>query len=157
MTKKMKFKFLAPIIISIFIVTMACENAKKDNQDSTTKTELKEASNESENKIDLDNGKRWIANQETTEGINAMFQLINSFKETENIDSYKNLADSLNSEFNIILKKCTMKGEAHDQLHNYLFPMKEKFEQLSSNDLSESKNAFEDLKMHVSLYKKYFE
>ena len=157
MTKKMKFKFLAPIMISSFIETMACENTKKDNQDSTTKTELKEASNESENKINLDNGKRWIANQETTEGINAMIQLINSFTETESIDSYKNLADSLNSEFNVILKKCTMKGEAHDQLHNYLFPMKEKFEKLSSNDLNESKNTFEDLKMHVSLYKEYFE
>jgi len=157
MTKKMKFKFLVPIIISIFIVTIACENTKKNNQDSTTKTELKEAINKSETIVNLDNGKRWIANRETTEGINAMIQLMKSFTDSENIDSYQVLADSLNSEFNTILKKCTMKGESHDQLHNYLFPMKEKFEKLSSNDLNESKNAFEDLKMHVSLYKEYFE
>ena len=136
---------------------MACENTKKNNQDSTTKTELKEAINKSETIVNLDNGKRWIANRETTEGINAMIQLMKSFTDSENIDSYQVLADSLNSEFNTILKKCTMKGESHDQLHNYLFPMKEKFEKLSSNDLNESKNAFEDLKMHVSLYKEYFE
>ena len=153
----MKFKFLIPTIISIFIVTMACENTKKNNQDSTTKTELTEAINKSETNVNLDNGKRWIANQETTEGINAMIQLMKSFTDSENIDSYQVLADTLNSEFNTILKKCTMKGESHDQLHNYLFPMKEKFEKLSSNDLNESKNAFEDLKMHVSLYKEYFE
>ena len=157
MTKKMKFKFLVPLIISIFMVTIACENTKKNNQDSTTKTELKEAINKSETIVNLDNGKRWIANRETTEGINAMIQLMKSFTDSENIDSYQVLADSLNSEFNTILKKCTMKGESHDQLHNYLFPMKEKFEKLSSNDLNESKNAFEDLKMHVSLYKEYFE
>ena len=139
------------------MVTIACENTKKNNQDSTTKTELKEAINKSETIVNLDNGKRWIANRETTEGINAMIQLMKSFTDSENIDSYQVLADSLNSEFNTILKKCTMKGESHDQLHNYLFPMKEKFEKLSSNDLNETKNAFEDLKIHVSLYKEYFE
>ncbi len=157
MTKQMKFKFQVLIIISIFVTTIACENAKKKNQESITKTESKEATNKSENKVDLDNGKRWIANQETTKGINNMIQLMNSFTDHENIDSYKALVDSLNSEFNIILKKCTMKGEAHNQLHNYLIPMKEKFKKLSSNDLNESKNAVEDFKIHLSLYKDYFE
>ncbi len=153
----MKIKYQVLIILTLFVLTVACENSKKNSQESITKTESKEATNKSENKVNLDNGKRWIANQETTEGINSMIQLMDSLTDQENASSYKTLADSLNSEFKIILKKCTMKGEAHNQLHNYLFPMKETFRKLSSSDLNECRSAFDDLNAHLSVYKEYFE
>lgn len=50
-----------------------------------------------------------------------------------------------------------MKGEAHNQLHNYLLPMQDLFEQIANGDLKESKAAVERLATHLSDYKTYFQ
>jgi hypothetical protein len=50
-----------------------------------------------------------------------------------------------------------MKGESHNQLHNYLLPMKVQYDILSSHDLSASKEAYQDLTKHLTVYKNYFE
>lgn len=43
------------------------------------------------------------------------------------------LTGNLEKEFSGILEKCTMKGEAHEQLHNYLLPLKSKIEELKAH------------------------
>lgn len=72
-------------------------------------------------------------------------KLTEAFTDQENIDTYKPLTNSLNSQFQTILQKCTMRGESHNQLHHYLLPMKAQFEILSSDDLLASKEAYQDL------------
>ena len=151
----MKFQLL--IILSLFLSIVACEGGNENRREEKAKTEAQEAPAKSKNDLVLNNGKRWSANPETTAGVNNMMNLMNSFAGYDNIDSYNTLSDSLNSEFNQILNQCTMDGAAHDQLHNFLFPMKEKFEKLSSRDLNEAKSAFNDLKKHLALYFDYFE
>jgi len=47
-----------------------------------------------------------------------------------------------------------MKGESHDQLHNYLLPLKKKIEALSS---SGDVQTVEDIKIYLETYKDYFE
>jgi len=154
---KIKFNYQLLIVISLLVSLLACDNAKEKPKEDKTKTEAQEAPAKSKNDLVLNNGKRWSANPETTTGVNNMMNLMNSFAGSDNIDSYNTLSDSLNSEFNQILKQCTMEGDAHNQLHNFLFPMKEKFEKLSSRDLNEAKSAFNDLKKHLALYFDYFE
>jgi hypothetical protein len=152
----MKFTLKTFIIISLLVSTIACENTEIKKED-PEKTEVKSVPASSESKMVLDDGNRWTANQETTEGINSMIAFTNSFTDYENIASYNALSDSLNSAFNLILKQCTMDGAAHDQLHNFLFPMKAKFKILAADDLNEAKVAYEDLKKHLALYSVYFQ
>lgn len=154
---KMKLTYQLLIIISLLGFTIACDSTNENSKEEKAKTEAKETPAKSKNDLELNDGERWSANPETTEGINNMMALMNSFSGFDNIDTYHSLSDSLNAEFNLILKQCTMEGDAHNQLHNFLFPMKEKFEKLSSKDLSEAKLAFEDLKKHLKLYSDYFE
>ncbi len=144
------------IALSLIISMASCTNEEAKENKSTENSKIETNHHESESKVSLNNGETWIANRETTDGINKMIQLMDTFSETDNADAYKSLSDTLDSEFNLIFKRCTMKGEAHNQLHNYLFPMKAKFKSLASGDLSESKTAFDDLKAHLAEYNTYF-
>jgi hypothetical protein len=124
------------VILSVF----ACQETKK----AETKKAVKET-------IQKEVSKLWQANPETTTGIKAMKKLITDFKPTENNDAYVALKNSLVDEFNGILTNCTMNGEAHEHLHDYLVPMKGMVDEISS------KNSIEENQKVVNAYKKYLE
>lgn len=105
----------------------------------------------------LDEGVRWKANAETTEGIEKMIRILNGFEQADEIEAYASLSEALNAEFILIFQKCTMKGEAHNQLHNYLLPMRVYFKRLESKDLERCKTSFAKLSEHLALYSAYFE
>lgn len=103
--------------------------------------------------IELNEGKRWTANVETTQGIQSMIIMTNAYLANPSPD-VKLLKENLTAELTGIFKKCTMKGESHDQLHNYLLPFKEKLEALSNSDDVEK---VEEIKQYLETYKNYFE
>lgn len=107
--------------------------------------------------VSLDNTKLWQANLETTEGIKKMQGIMNSFSEKENVTAYASLKGELEAEFSNIFQKCTMKGEAHNQLHNYLKPMIVLFEGLESSNLETCKTSFKTMENHLTGYTNYFE
>lgn len=45
----------------------------------------------------------------------------------------KKLSENLEKEFTTTLQNCTMSGEAHAQLHNFLLPLKGKIDTLKKN------------------------
>jgi hypothetical protein len=111
---------------------------------------------ENENQLVLDEGKPWLANLETTQGVNAIISLVNSFEKSEEIEYYQALQDTLQIEFQLIFKRCTMQGEAHNQLHHFLIPIKDSFEGLKSEDLDQAQRAYYELKEHLKLYHQFF-
>ena len=140
------------LLFAIFISVMSCK--KEQEKKSVHNTESHEAT---ETMVMLNDGKLWKANIETTVGIKTMIKRMDSFTDRDNRASYKILKDSLAVDFNTILQKCTMKGEAHDQLHNYLKPMTNHFDGLESEDLATNKSSFNELEQHLKLYDDYFE
>ncbi len=81
------------------------------------------------NEINLNNGNKWQANMETTQGVGNMLTLVKS-SDPKAVADYHNLAAKLNDEKNILVKKCTMNGTSHDNLHIFLHPLIEKIEAL---------------------------
>jgi len=106
--------------------------------------------------LELNNGNSWEANLETTEGIDNMKLLIKSFSERDNMNAYPRVKENLEKEFGTIIAKCTMTGEAHDQLHKYLVPMKELFDDLAASDLEIRKASLNSINTHLEAYTKYF-
>ena len=106
--------------------------------------------------VRLDNGQKWIANKETTEGINNMMVLVNALPAQPSVDDYHSLKSKLDEEFDAIIRKCTMEGEAHNQLHEYLMPLREIIERLGSNSTEKLKVASDDLGQYLKDYNKYF-
>jgi len=106
--------------------------------------------------LQLNNGNLWEANLETTEGINNMKLLIKSFSERDNMEAYATVKQNLKKEFGTIIAKCTMTGEAHNQLHKYLVPMKDLFDGLAASDLDTRKSSLNKINTHLEGYTKYF-
>ena len=113
-------------------------------------------SNYQKNIISLNNGNPWKANPETTYGILIMKNKMASFNIDSNLNLYDKLADDLTEEFLIILEKCTMNGESHDQLHNYLLPIKIMFKDLLNTNIKERQKTFYKLSSHLENYKYFF-
>ena len=111
----------------------------------------------SQTAVTLDNGLKWTANPETTTGIQNMLKLTDAFSATADADAYSKLKTGLENEFQLIFKNCTMKGEAHNQLHNYLLPMKDMFGGLASSKQESRQESFRKLQAHLSAYADYFE
>lgn len=111
--------------------------------------EAAEAKHSTEQAVLLNNGNRWEANPETTNGINTMVDRIRAFQEQGSTD-YVTLQNELNEEFKTIFQKCTMKGEAHNQLHNYLMPLKKELDKLSADNI-------ESVNSYLKTYPMYFQ
>ncbi len=157
------------LILAIFAFTVFCGTHSDVEHDKETTKEHATHEHDSENvkdvetekhnvegKLVLDNGKAWLANMETTVGINNMIKLMNAFTEKESVEAYAELKSGLKGEFNMIIKECSMTGEPHNQLHNYLMPMTKMFEEVGSSDLSVCKANFEKLNKHLGEYPTYF-
>ena len=81
---------------------------------------------------------------------------LNKIKSSREIvhKEYEKLVADLKAEFAMIFKKCTMTGEAHEQLHNYLIPLKTKIESLSE-PINDEKTI--DLSKYLKDYFNYFQ
>lgn len=108
------------------------------------------------NDIILNNGIKWSANTETTDGVREMLTLIKDNK-TTTIDDYKKLGVTLNNVKNTVVKECTMEGASHDNLHVWLHPLIEKIELLQKiQNAEEGAQLTSNIKMHLEGYYDYF-
>ncbi len=152
------------IIVFLMLTVMACKNAEKKPEnhakqtanEAVKKTEDKEHDFQNLDLITLNNGKKWTANPETTQGIATMQEILNDFQADSDLIAYEQLKTRLENQFTLIFQRCTMKGEAHEQLHNYLKPMIEWFDGLVVLQNDERIKNLNMLKKHLLSYKNYF-
>ena len=70
-------------------------------------------------------------------------------------ENHKHLGEVLSKQTSFIIKNCSMKGEAHDQLHIVLVPMLDEISTLrDTEDIGIKKAALTRLQIYI---KKYFE
>ena len=100
--------------------------------------------------VSLDNGQRWKANPETTSGIANMVAILGAYDPAAGDPTV--LKDTLEAEFGLIFERCTMEGEAHNQLHNYLLPIHHQLRDFAATE--EQRTA---LGAHLATYGNYFE
>lgn len=156
---KTHFKYIA--IIGLAFALASCGGNTEEQQATPVveKTEIVgiAPSQMLERSIKLNNGEPWEANRETVMGIEKMRDIIHEYELREySPELYKDLGINLMQQFEFIFKECTMEGEAHNQLHNYLTIMKGYFEELISPDKATAENGLQKFKQHVALFPKYF-
>jgi len=151
------------ILTSLFLSSLlfSCNQAAVETQveteNASTAVEVSaEEEPQSPNTLTLNEGEKWAANAETTQGVNNMRALMASYEGNEKIEKFQELQDTLQSEFQLIFKRCTMTGEAHNQLHHFLIPIKESFAGLKSKNMAEAQRTYQALKQHLELYNQYF-
>lgn len=106
--------------------------------------------------IQLNQGTQWPANRETTEGILEMTRLL-SQASPSSPEEYRELGNALNEEKNLVIKRCTMKGPSHDNLHIYLQPLIGKIGELQEVDSAEQgERIISEIQEHLEAYHSYF-
>ncbi len=136
------------LISAALLVLASCTEPSKEVKQEIEVTEVeKPAAPE----VQLNNGERWMANQATVDGIENLSVMVSQFDPS--VQSYDTLQSNLRDEFGLIFKNCTMKGEAHEQLHNYLLPLMELFGKLT---LEGREDTLEEIKMHLARFDTYF-
>jgi len=107
--------------------------------------------------IQLNDGARWDANMETTEGVLKMQELLKSQTSTS-IEDYNQLAEQLNAAKNTVVAKCTMKGPSHDNLHVWLVPLIEKIDLLLKvESIEEASRIKNSISQSLEAYNNYFQ
>jgi hypothetical protein len=150
------------LFVSLFVILLSgCRDTEHTDQKNEPVQKHETGSGEKEEAaasgiVSLNNGEKWSANPETTTGINKMSALLEELPAQPNADEYHGLKGKMDAEFNLILKNCTMKGEAHNQLHNYLLSLPPLFQKLDSQDADVRETAMTDMKKHLGEYKNYF-
>lgn len=141
-------------VVLIGLVLLAYSCTSQSNNESTDDSNLHHEYSHLD--VELNKGKRWEANTETTEGIENMISLVNNSKVDADLSEYHQLAKELEIEFTTIFKKCTMKGEAHNQLHNYLIPLKNSIEGLKAEKVEVCQKNYKQIKKHLAAYNSFF-
>lgn len=159
-TTAMKKSILLSCLIALALAgcnSSEHKNAETENhQHHSTPAAGEDASGGGSDGITLNNGERWAANAETTAGIKNMQALVDAMPENPTPEDYHALKASLETSFDGILQQCTMTGEAHNQLHNFLMPMKDMFEGLGAEDDESCRKSLDSLHGHLGTYHSYF-
>lgn len=156
----MKSVSLFVLMLGFALWMMSCKSegsASQAEQPATTQSSVDPAETHDESAVQLNQGQRWKANAETTMGITAMQKYITDLPSAATAETYTMLKENLQSEFSQIFENCTMTGEAHNQLHNYLGPLKHLLESVDAGTSEENAKTVAAVQAHLSTYTQYFE
>ncbi|MBL7994731.1 hypothetical protein JNM05_05115 [bacterium] len=137
------------ILVFSFLVLGGCKHKHSEQESSAQIEEVK-----------LDQGKKWKADQQTNGGAAKLQSIVAEFsKETPKpeLEDYKRLNTQVQTELDEIFKKCTMTGDAHQQLHVFLVRIIKDVNVLKEDDLKASDAAFQSMQKNLATYTDYFE
>lgn len=134
------------LLILLLVLVVSCK--------SETNEKNEEVLSVSDSQLQLNDGKKWIANTETHIGM----KRIDSLLKNNSSFNGKLLGEAISKQTSYIIKSCNMKGKAHDQLHLVLVPILEDVSELKeSKDALKSKQIQYKLELRLQDYFKYFE
>lgn len=106
--------------------------------------------------IVLDNGNKWKVVETMAIYIRNMEEAVNEFETLENKD-YAVLAKTIDENITELTSKCTMEGQAHDELHKWLVPFIELFEEFDgATELEDQEQLYQEFKASFKTYNTYF-
>ena len=128
---------ITTILLSTFFLFSCNDKANNKSAETSqdTKTEVHEHSNDET--IQLNDGQKWKVDVDMMAHIRIMENDVTSF-DKETPENYQLLADNLKKNLDLLTSNCTMKGEAHDELHKWLLPYIELVDDFSKDKSNEN-------------------
>ena len=100
----------------------SCNNStEKSTTHQETENHTEHQHDESSEAIELNNGEKWLVNEEMKPFVVKGEELVNSYIQNNQTD-YKALAQQVKEQNSQLIKSCTMDGKSHDELHKWLHP-----------------------------------
>ncbi|MBL4593485.1 MAG: hypothetical protein JKX68_06680 [Flavobacteriales bacterium] len=144
--------------LGLFTLSACTDNVKEENSENhKTKQEVHKEHVNHQATVQLNDGEKWIANIETTTNIEKMVAIVNSETKDGDLTYYHTIGERLDTEMQTVFSECTMKGESHEQLHNYLLPLVKLINELKdAENLKEAHPITEKINNHLNNYSTYF-
>lgn len=111
------------LAISSFVLWSCNDTTKKTvvTEDVDIEVVADEHYNESSDALGLNDGEKWVVNEEMKPFVSKQEELLNAYVQTEQTD-YEVLAEQLQEQNQLLIQSCTMTGKSHDELHKWLHP-----------------------------------
>lgn len=151
----MKAIKISTFLIAVSLLVLGC------NDQTATHKKDSHASHENHHsetaKIRLNNGEKWMVNEEMKPFIIESEEILVQFIESESRD-YQQLAAQLEVKNSGLIKSCTMKGESHDELHKWLHPHIDLIKELKQEEkFDKAKSLVQELNNSFKTYHQFFE
>lgn len=151
----MKYKLISLLIVGIIVSN--CGNDSSISTNSTNKTPLIDhhSSHEHDN-LQLNKGKKWKVNAAMKPLITESEILIKDYHSNSYTD-FSTLAKQLSNNNNELISRCTMKGQAHDELHKWLMPHIKLVQRLEQTKSTKKANLIiQELRVSFATFNTYF-
>ena len=143
-------------LTSLLIFSCNEESTVIDNTEKNKEAESHEGHHHDEEEIVLNNGEKWTVNEDMMIHVQNMQREINSF-DPKSENDYEVLAKNIDKNIDLLTSSCTMKGQAHDELHKWLVPYIKLSEKFSESDSEqEFTENLEKIKTSFITFNTYF-
>ena len=143
-------------LTSLLIFSCNEESTVIDNTEKNKEAESHEGHHHDEEEIVLNNGEKWTVNEDMMIHVQNMQRDINSF-DPKSENDYEVLAKNIDKNIDLLTSSCTMKGQAHDELHKWLVPYIKLSEKFSESDSEqEFTENLEKIKTSFITFNTYF-
>ena len=145
-----KLKIGTIVLSTLFL--FSCNNKTEQEvkeEVPTVATELHE--HVTDEPLQLNDGQKWKVDDNMMAHITAMEKDIASLDKPED---FNKLSENLNKNLGLLTSNCTMKGQAHDELHKWLLPYIDLVEAFSTD---KSADNFSAIKNSFSTFNTYFQ
>ncbi|MBS1751393.1 MAG: hypothetical protein JST63_15945 [Bacteroidetes bacterium] len=142
--------------ISILFLWSCNNSPEKSTTHQETENHTEHQHDESSEAIELNNGEKWLVNEEMKPFVLKGEELVNTYIQNNQTD-YKALAQKLNDQNDQLIKSCTMDGKSHDELHKWLHPHLNIVKTLENEtDATKANEIVSQLQHSYQEYHKYF-
>ena len=135
----------------------SCNNStEKSTTHQETENHTEHQHDESSEAIELNNGEKWLVNEEMKPFVLKGEELVNAYIQNNQTD-YKALAQQVKDQNSQLIKSCTMGGKSHDELHKWLHPHLEIVKTLENEtDATKANETVLHLQHSYQHYHQYF-
>ena len=144
---------ITTIAISAFFLFSCNDKAKNETTETNQTTETEVHNHSDDEAIQVNDGKKWKVEDNMMAHIRNMEKDITSFDNSKP-ENYQVLADNLKENLDLLTSNCTMKGQAHDELHKWLLPYLDLVDDFSKNKSAEQ---FTEIQNSFKTFNHYFE
>ena len=142
--------------ISILFLWSCNNSPEKSTPHQETENHTEHQHDESSEAIELNNGEKWLVNEEMKPFVLKGEELVNAYIQNNQTD-YKALAQQVKDQNSQLIKSCTMGGKSHDELHKWLHPHLEIVKTLENEtDATKANEIVSQLQYSYQHYHQYF-
>lgn len=144
------------VLLCLSILTISCKN-NSDGKIETEDSSVAQAHSHGDEEIQLNQGQKWKVDAEMLSIIRTMENDVASFKGSE-LAEYISLSEKLKNNIDLLTSNCTMKGQAHDELHKWLLPYIDLVNAFSEAKIgADAEKMFQDVKNSFITFNQYFQ